>query len=268
MHSLFPHPKRPLIMGIVNVTPDSFSDGGRFSSHDRAIEQAERLAEEGADILDIGGESTRPTASPVEAAEEKARILPVISDVARRLKLPISVDTMKADVARAALDAGASIINDVWGFQRDLSMAKVAAQAKCPVVIMHNRAEIDPAVDMIADVIAFLRRSIEIGAEAGVTQDNLIIDPGFGFGKTPEQNLDLVRYLGVFKTLACPILLGVSRKSTIGFITGRKVPDERLAGSLAAALVGVQNGADIVRVHDVAAHKDAFAMLEALNSPS
>ena len=255
---------RPLIMGILNVTPDSFSDGGRFDAQDLAIAQGERLVAEGADILDIGGESTRPTATPVAAEEEMARILPVISALARRVNVPISVDTMKADVARAALDAGASIINDVWGFQRDLDMAKLAAEAHCPVVIMHNRREIVPDLDIIAEVLVFLRHSIELAQAAGVAKHNLIIDPGFGFGKTPQQNLDLIRHMDRLRVLECPILLGVSRKSTIGHVTGRAIPDERLAGSLAAAVIGAQNGAAILRVHDVAAHRDALAMLEAL----
>lgn len=264
--NLFSATPRPLIMGILNVTPDSFSDGGRFDAQDLAIAQGERLVAEGADILDIGGESTRPTATPVAAEEEMARILPVISALAQRVSVPISVDTMKADVARAALNAGASIINDVWGFQRDLDMAKLAAEAQCPVVIMHNRREIVPDLDIIADVLAFLRRSLDLAQAAGVAKHNLIIDPGFGFGKTPAQNLDLIRHMDRLRVLGCPILLGVSRKSTIGHVTGRTIPDERLAGSLAAALIGAQNGADILRVHDVAAHRDAVAMLNALKN--
>lgn len=264
--ALLPLPNRPLIMGIINVTPDSFSDGGRFSAHDQAIAQAEKLAAEGADILDIGGESTRPNATPVSAEDEMARILPVIREVVRRLNLPVSVDTMKAEVARAALDAGASIINDVWGFQRDLNMAAVAAAAHCPVAIMHNRAQVDAKLDIIADVLAFLRRSLARAEAAGVRRDNIIIDPGFGFGKTPEQNLALVSRMGEIKALGLPVLLGVSRKSTLGLVTGRKIPDQRLAASLAAAIVGVQNGADIIRVHDVAEHKDALAVLAALKN--
>ena len=264
VHPLFVAAKRPLIMGIINVTPDSFSDGGRFAAHDQAIEQGERLAAEGADILDIGGESTRPKATPVSASEEMARIIPVIRTLAKRIKIPISVDTMKSEVARAALDVGATILNDVWGFQRDLGMARLAASARCPVVIMHNRSEIAPDIDIIADVENFLLRSIELAEEAGVAKSNLILDPGFGFGKTPEQNLDLIRQMRHLRALGYPILLGVSRKSTLGLVTGRTVPDERLAGSLAAALIGVQNGADIIRVHDVAAHVDAMALLSAL----
>lgn len=258
--------KRPLIMAVVNVTPDSFSDGGRFNSLDAAIAQAEKLAEEGADILDIGGESTRPNAPSVDAAEEKRRVLPVIGALAKRLKLPISVDTMKADVARAACGEGASLLNDVWGFQRDQEMAKVAAAAQCPVVLMHNRATIETNLDIIADVLAFLARSIEIAVAAGVKRQNIVLDPGFGFGKTPQQNLELVRSLAKLKVLGCPILLGVSRKSTLGLVTGQTVPRDRLAASLAAAVVGVQNGADIIRVHDVRAHKDALATLKAIET--
>ena len=259
-------PKRPLIMGVINVTPDSFSDGGKFSAFDSALAHAEKLLSEGADILDVGGESTRPNASPVDEEEEKRRILPLISALAKRHPALISVDTMKSEVARAALEEGANILNDVWGFQRDLQMASVAAKANCPVVLMHNRKVIEPHGNIILDVIAFLRRSIEIAVENGVARENIILDPGFGFGKTPEQNLQLVHSLSALKVFGLPILLGVSRKSTLGLVTKQPVPSDRLAASLAAAVIGVQNGADIIRVHDVRAHCDAFATLAAINA--
>ncbi len=258
--------KRPLIMGVINVTPDSFSDGGKFTAFENALAHAEKLLEEGADILDIGGESTRPNAAPVDSEEEKRRILPLIAALAKRHRALISVDTMKSEVARAALGEGANIVNDVWGFQRDLQMASVAAHAKCPVVLMHNRKVIEPDSDIILDVIAFLRRSIEIAIESGVVRENIVLDPGFGFGKTPEQNLQLVRSLSALKVFELPILLGVSRKSTLGLVTKQPVPADRLAASLAAAVIGVQNGADIIRAHDVRAHCDALATLAAISA--
>ncbi len=258
--------KRPLIMGVINVTPDSFSDGGRFNALPLALAHAEKLLSEGADILDIGGESTRPNATPVDIDEEKRRILPLIAAVAKHHKAVISVDTMKAEVARAALGEGAAIINDVWGFQRDLQMASIAAEAGCPVVLMHNREKIDADLDIIADVLAFLHRSLAIALENGVARERIILDPGFGFGKTPEQNLEIVRSLAALKVFGLPILLGVSRKSTLGLVTGQNVPADRLAASLAAAVIGAQNGADIVRVHDVRAHADALATKAAIES--
>ncbi len=258
--------KRPLIMGVINVTPDSFSDGGKFTAFDNALAHAERLLSEGADILDIGGESTRPNAAPVDTVEEKSRILPLISALAKRHSALLSVDTMKSEVARAALGEGANILNDVWGFQRDLQMASVAAHANCPVVLMHNRRTIEPNSDIIQDVIDFLRRSIEIAIQSGVLRENIVLDPGFGFGKTPEQNLRLVHSLSALKVFGLPILLGVSRKSTLGLLTQQPVPAERLAASLAAAVIGVQNGADIIRAHDVRAHYDALATLAAITT--
>ena len=179
-----------LVMGVVNVTPDSFSDGGRFADVEAAVFHGVRLVDEGAAILDVGGESTRPTAEPVTADEEKARVLPVVAALAADVAAPISIDTYKASVAAAAIEAGASIVNDVWGFQRDPDMARVVAATGAAAVLMHNRAAVDPAVDIVADMLAFLSRSIDIALAAGVAEDKLWVDPGFGFGKTPEQNLD------------------------------------------------------------------------------
>ena len=178
-----------LVMGIVNVTPDSFSDGGRFADVEAAVLHGVRLADEGAAILDVGGESTRPTAEPVAEDVEKARILPVVAALAAGVAAPISIDTYKARVAAAAIEAGASIVNDVWGFQRDAEMARVVAATGAAAVLMHNRAAVDPAIDIVADMLAFLSRSIDIALAAGVAEDKLWVDPGFGFGKTPEQNL-------------------------------------------------------------------------------
>ena len=260
---------RPLVMGIVNVTPDSFSDGGNFLDADRAIAHGLELVADGADILDIGGESTRPGHAPVSAYEEIARIFPVIRGLASQTDVPISIDTMKAEVARAALEAGASIINDVWGFQHDPALAKVAAEADVPVILMHNRETDDPTIDVMAEVIAFLQRSIEIALAAGVKRERIIVDPGFGFGKTHQQSLITVRDLARLRDeLGCPVLLGVSRKRAIGRATGRDVPKERVIGSVATAVVGAMNGASIVRVHDVAPHVDAMRMFAAIRNPA
>ena len=259
---------RPLVMGIVNVTPDSFSDGGLYLDQQSAVAHGLQLVAEGADILDIGGESTRPGHEPVSADEEIARVVPVIAALAARTSLPISIDTMKARVARAALDAGASIINDVWGFQHDPALAQVAAERGAPAVIMHNRLEDDPSIDVMEEVLAFLSRSIEIGLAAGMRREQFIVDPGFGFGKTHPQSLTLVRDLARLKALGCPILLGVSRKRAIGLATGRSEPKERAAGSVAAHLMGSMQGAQIIRVHDVAAHVDAMKVFAAVMDPA
>jgi len=252
------------VMGIVNVTPDSFSDGGAFASADEAAAHGERLVAEGAAILDVGGESTRPGASSVTADEEMARVLPVIAALRGRVAQPISVDTSKARVAAAAVAAGASIVNDVWGFQRDPEIARVVADSGAAAVLMHNRASVDPELDIIADIVAFLKRSIDIALHAGVAEQRLIVDPGFGFGKTPGQNLQTIRRLREVAALGRPVLLGVSRKSTIGLVTGQKVPAERVAGSIAAGLMGVANGAAILRVHDVAPHVQALQVWRAI----
>ena len=251
-------------MGIVNVTPDSFSDGGRLADVEAAVFHGVRLVDEGAAILDVGGESTRPTAEPVPADLEKARVLPVVAALAAGVAAPISIDTYKASVAAAAIESGASIVNDVWGFQRDADMARVVAANGAAAVLMHNRATADPEVDVVADMLAFLSRSIDIALAAGVDEDKLWVDPGFGFGKTPEQNLVAVRRLGALKALGRPVLLGVSRKSTIGRVTGQTVAADRLAGSIAAGLAGVAAGADALRVHDVAPHVQALKIWRAI----
>jgi dihydropteroate synthase len=253
-------------MGIVNVTPDSFSDGGVFATAAAAVEHGERLAAEGAAILDVGGESTRPGAQAVGADEEMARAIPVIAELHQRVAQPISIDTTKARVAAVALKAGASIVNDVWGFQRDPELARVVADAGAAAVLMHNRVHVDAGLDVVADILAFLQRSIDIALGAGVARERLLIDPGFGFGKTPAQNLELIRRLRELAALGCPILLGVSRKSTIGMLTGQKLAAERVAGSIAAGVMGVINGAAILRVHDVAPHRQALQVLHAIES--
>ena len=253
-----------LVMGVVNTTPDSFSDGGAFVTAEAAAEHGARLATEGAAILDIGGESTRPGAIPVAADEEIARVVPAIAALRERVEAPISIDTSKARVAAAAIAAGASVINDVWGFQRDPEMARVVADSGAAAVLMHNRAQADPALDVIADILSFLSRSIDLALAAGVVEAKLIVDPGFGFGKTPGQNLALIRRLHEIAALGRPVLLGVSRKSTIGALTGQARPADRLAGSLAAGLIGVANGAAILRVHDVAPHVQALRVAQAI----
>ena len=237
-----------------------------FSSTENAVAHGLRLAAEGAAILDIGGESTRPGHAPVTAEEEIARVLPVVRGLHRRLDVPISIDTMKAEVAAAAIAAGAQIVNDVWGFQHDPEMARVVAESSVPAILMHNRDEVDPAVDMVAEVIDFLSRSIDIALAAGVRRERLIVDPGFGFGKTHEQNLTLLDELERLEVLGLPILIGVSRKRVIGHVTGRTEPRERLAGSLAAALIGAEHGAAIIRVHDVGPHVDAMKMFAAIGN--
>jgi dihydropteroate synthase len=252
------------VMGVVNATPDSFSDGGAFAAPAAAAEHGARLAAEGAAILDVGGESTRPGATPVAADEEIARVVPVIAALRGRVETPISIDTSKARVAAAAIAAGASIVNDVWGFQRDPEIARVVAGSGAAAVLMHNRAHADAALDVVADVLGFLSRSIDLALAAGVAETRLIVDPGFGFGKTPAQNFALIRRLGEIAALGRPVLLGVSRKSTIGGVTGQARPADRLAGSLAAGLIGVANGAAILRVHDVAAHVQALRVAHAV----
>ena len=259
----------PLLMGIVNITPDSFSDGGMLRDADQAIAHGVGLAAAGADIIDIGGESTRPGHAPLDAATELARVLPVIVGLRERIATPLSIDTWKAEVADAALKAGASIVNDVWGAQRDPAIAGVAARHGAPIILMHNRETVDPAVDILADVLRFLDRSIAIALAAGVPRSQIVIDPGIGlFGKTPEQSLRLIRELARLKDLGCPILLGASRKSVIGVVTGQSVPADRIAGSVAAHLYGATQGAAIIRAHDVAEHAQAFKVWAALSQPS
>jgi dihydropteroate synthase len=255
----------PLIMGIVNVTPDSFSDGGQFGTHAEAIAQARRLAAEGADILDIGGESTRPGAAAVGLEEEISRVVPVIRALAAEPGLPvISIDSYKAGTTREALAAGARIANDVWGLQREPALADVAQAAGAGLCLMHNRDEKDPALDIVEDMKGFFARSLAIATRAGIPADRIVLDPGIGFGKTLEQNLAAIRGIPAIKAeFGHAVLLGVSRKSFLGLLTDRPVT-ERLPGTLAAGLYGLLAGADILRVHDVAPHRDAVRVLAAL----
>ncbi|WP_182177519.1 dihydropteroate synthase [Methylobacterium radiotolerans] len=259
---------RTLVMGILNVTPDSFSDGGLFAGEAEAVTQAERLVAEGAAILDVGGESTRPGHVPVPAEEEQARVVPVIRAVAPRLPVPISIDTYKASTARVALEAGARIVNDVWGLQREPDIATVAAAHGAPVIIMHNRETIEPDLDIVADMLAFFERSLAIAHRAGLVDSEIVLDPGVGFGKTWNQHLDALRRLPEIRALGFPVLVGVSRKSLLGRLHDRETrPADRLHGSIAAHAVAATLGADIVRVHDVAAHIEAMRVVDAVMRP-
>jgi dihydropteroate synthase len=257
---------RPIVMGILNVTPDSFSDGGRFLDPAAAIEHARRMVAEGADIIDVGAESTRPygTATPVSLSEEVRRLEPVLAAVAG-LGVPVSIDTMKAPVAASALAAGASIVNDVWGLQRDPDMAGVVARHGVPVIIMHNRESADPAIDIMADIGAFFARSLDLAARAGISDDRIVLDPGIGFGKTPEQSLTALARLDQLKAFGLPLLVGASRKRFIDKVSPAP-PDRRLGGSLAAHLLAVAGGARIIRAHDVAETVQALKVAAAIRA--
>jgi dihydropteroate synthase len=257
---------RPIVMGVLNVTPDSFSDGGRFFDPERALEQARRIVAEGADILDIGAESTRPYGGMVEVPfeEEMRRLAPILPVIAT-LGVPVSIDTMKAGVARAAIAAGAAIVNDVWGLQRDRELANVAAEHGVPVIIMHNREAADSAIDIMADIAAFFERSLAIAQSAGIAREKIVLDPGIGFGKTPEQSLIAIARLSELKSFGLPLLVGASRKRFIDKVSPAP-PDRRLGGSIAAHVIAVRNGAAIVRVHDVAETVQALRVDAAIRS--
>lgn len=244
-------------MGILNVTPDSFADGGKFFRGDSAVEQGIRMEEDGADVIDIGGESTRPGSEPVSYEEETRRVIPVIETLSRKIKIPISIDTYKAGVAKRALEAGASIINDISGLRFDPRMAEVAAEYEAPVVIMHIKGkpkdmQLNPAYEaLIPEILDYLRIGIGLAVRGGVREDRIILDPGIGFGKTFEHNLEILRNLHEFTLLGRPLLVGPSRKAFIGKILADAPPMGRLEGTAAAVAASIMNGADIVRVHDV-----------------
>jgi len=260
--------RRTLVMGILNVTPDSFSDGGLFNALDAATTHAADLEAEGADILDVGGESTRPGYTPVPAEEEQARVLPLIARLAQTAKVPISIDSYKASTARRALEAGAAIVNDVWGLQRDPDMAAVVGERGVPVVVMHNRETIDPSIDIVDDIKRFFERSLRLARAAGVPDRHVILDPGIGFGKSWEQHLEALRRLPEIRALGFPVLVGVSRKSVLGRIHNTAVPPrERLFGSIASHVMAIALGADIVRVHDVKPHVEACRVADAIRGP-
>lgn len=254
--------KNTLIMGILNVTPDSFSDGGQYREVDAAIAQARRMIAEGADLIDIGGESTRPGSSPVSEEEEQRRVLPVIEALAATVDVPISIDTYKSETARKALEAGADIINDIWGCQDDPKMAHVAAEFDCPIILMHNRKTTEYH-SFLEDVKQDLLQSVHIALEAGVKKQNIILDPGFGFAKNVEQNLYLMNHLSEFKQLGYPLLLGTSRKRMIRNVLN--VPaSQSEEGTAVTTVMGIMQGCDIIRVHDVQHHRRAADMTDAI----
>lgn len=256
--------ERPLVMGVLNVTPDSFSDGGRFLDPAEAITQAARLRAEGADVIDVGAESTRPYGDAVAVTpDEERRRLEAVLPAVIALGVPVSIDTMKANVAAWALECGATIANDVWGLQRDGDMARVVAEHGAPVIIMHNRNAADPSIDIIADVADFFSRSLEIAWRAGIRHDRIMLDPGIGFGKTPEQSLTCIARLHEFSSFGMPLLVGASRKRFIHSVTP-SAPMDRLGGSLAAHVLAVENGAAVIRAHDVAPTVQALAVAAAI----
>jgi dihydropteroate synthase len=253
----------PAVMGVLNVTPDSFSDGGQFAAPERALAQARRMIAEGADIIDIGAESTRPYGSePISAQEELQRLQPVLPDVVA-LGIPVSIDSMKSAVVAWALHQGAAIANDVWGLQRDSGMAGLVAERGAPVIIMHNRDSADPAIDIMQDIADFFARSLDIAAKAGISPDKIILDPGIGFGKTPEQSMTALARLGELQSFGLPLLVGASRKRFISTVTPSE-PHQRLGGSIAAHLLAAQNGARIIRAHDVAETVQALRVTAAI----
>lgn len=257
------------LMGILNVTPDSFSDGGRFLKTDDAIRQAETLAEEGADLIDIGGESSRPGAAPVPIEEEIRRVVPIIEQLVKRLPIPISIDTTKAEVAQRALAAGARIINDISALRFDPKMAALAARESVPVVLMHmigtpKDMQVHPVyTDVIREISSFFETRIRFAEQSGISRERIVLDPGIGFGKTIDHNLEILARLDEFRSLGRPLLIGPSRKSFIGQVLGLPV-EERLEGTAAAAAVGILNGASIIRVHDVRAMSRVARMVKAI----
>ena len=253
----------PLVMGVLNITPDSFSDGGRFVAPESALAQARRMVAEGADIIDIGAESTRPYGSqPISADEEIRRLQPILADVVS-LGIPVSIDSMKSTVVAWALNHGAAIANDVWGLQHDPDMAKLIAERHCPVVIMHNRNNADPGIDIMADIAEFFLRSIGIATKAGISREYIALDPGIGFGKTQEQSMTALARLAQFDTFGLPILIGASRKRFIATVSPSE-PDQRLGGSIAAHLIAAKAGARIIRTHDVSETVQALRVATAI----
>lgn len=258
------------IMGILNVTPDSFSEGGQYFDKAVAVRRAYQMVEEGADIIDIGGESTRPGSEPVPLEEEINRTIPVIKEIAKDVKVPISIDTYKAEVAKKALDAGASVVNDISGLRFDPEMPKVVSQYKVPVVIMHIKGnpktmQKEPVYEaLIPEIMDYLRMSIRLAVKFGIAEDKIIIDPGIGFGKTFDHNLEIIKNLHEFTLLEKPLLVGVSRKAFIGKILGDAPASERLEGTAAAVAISILNGANIIRVHDVKEMKKVALVADAI----
>ena len=253
---------RPVVMGILNVTPDSFSDGSRFIAADAALSHATQMWEEGADIVDIGGESTRPGALPVTEAEEFARIQFILAELGNR-EIPISIDTYKANIAVRALDLGAVVVNDVWGLQKDPAMADAVAAAGAAVVIMHNRAEKDSTIDIIADIRRFFTHSLTLADKAGIPRTRIVLDPGIAFGKTARQNVEVIVRLRELMDFDCPILIGVSRKAFLGSLIEGAIESTPI-GTIAASLAACAAGASLFRVHDVAEHVAALKVFHAV----
>jgi len=257
--------ERRVLMGILNVTPDSFSDGGRFVGRDAAIAQAKKLVADGADIVDVGAESTRPGHTPITAEEECRRLAPLLDPLLGAVDAPFSIDTYKAATARYAVERGVSVVNDVWGLQKDPAMADTVAETGAAVVVMHNRDSVDPALDIVADMRGFFDRSLDLARRAGIPRARVLLDPGIGFGKTKEQNLAALRATDRLLTeYGLPVLIGVSRKSLFGLLLGAAV-DARLIGTLAANLAAAARGARVFRVHDVAEHRAGFAVWDAID---
>ena len=256
----------PAVMGVLNITPDSFSDGGQFLAPERAVAQARRMIAEGADIIDVGAESTRPYGGmqPIPAEQEVERLQPVLAQIVA-LGVPVSIDSMKPEVTAFALDRGAVIVNDVWGMQRDRGMAELVAARNCPVILMHNRDQADPAIDIMRDIAAFFARSLDIAAKAGIPKGNIVLDPGIGFGKTAEQSLTALARLSELASFGLPLLVGASRKSFIASVTPSE-PHQRLGGSVAAHLLAARQGARIIRTHDVAETVQALKVASAIEA--
>ena len=251
------------MMGVLNITPDSFSDGGQFVAPERALAQARRMIAEGADIIDIGAESTRPYgAQPVSVDEELKRLQPIVAEVVS-LGIPVSIDSMKSAVVAWALDAGAAIVNDVWGLQRDPDMARLLAARRSPVIVMHNRDDVDADIDIMKDIAAFFARSLDIAARAGISPDHIVLDPGIGFGKTPKQSMTALARLNELGVFGLPLLVGASRKRFISSVVPSE-PHQRLGGSIAAHLVAAQGGARIIRTHDVSETVQALRVAAAI----
>jgi dihydropteroate synthase len=253
----------PAVMGVLNITPDSFSDGGQFMAPERALAQARRMIAEGADIIDIGAESTRPYgAQPVSAEEERQRLQPVLADLIA-LGTPVSIDSMKSGIVGWALGLGAALANDVWGLQRDPEMAKVVAGRGAPVVVMHNRERADAGIDIMQDIAAFFERSLDIAVRAGIPENHIVLDPGIGFGKTPEQSMTVLARLDQLRGFGLPLLVGASRKKFISTVDPSE-PDQRLGGSIAAHLLAARAGARIIRTHDVSETVQALKVAAAI----
>jgi dihydropteroate synthase len=250
-------------MGVLNVTPDSFSDGGQFVVPEHALAQARRMIAEGADIIDIGAESTRPYgAQPISAEQEVKRLQPILAEVVS-LGIPVSIDSMKSAVVAWALDTGAAIVNDVWGLQRDPDMAVLLAARNSPVIVMHNRDRVDPDIDIMKDITGFFARSLDIAAKAGISPGNIVLDPGIGFGKTPEQSMTALARLSELGSFGLPLLVGASRKRFISTVTPSE-PHQRLGGSIAAHLIAAKGGARIIRTHDVSETVQALRVAAAI----